>query len=253
MKGGQNLAVLQQRKKEEEGWVKPQPCCICHKMIGGAYANHGDAGWYTFPWTWVNDAPKKASYIQACSDVVTALKDKPAVWGWDYCNEPYMGWSWSDVTSTIHHHNSADIDIGYTRTVLTDFFKELYVALKAIAPTHLFSVGSTTPPNQDSKDLSRWDIKNAVDFYQVHYYLNDPSTFRYYANEFDKPVIVGEYGQSGLLVGYTKNQDFMYRFTKIILDRGFLMVMPWSSNSSRTRNGVNNYAMNSMLSVLNSF
>ncbi len=45
MKGGQNLAVLKQRKEEEEGWVRPQPCCICGKMIGGAYANHGDAGW----------------------------------------------------------------------------------------------------------------------------------------------------------------------------------------------------------------
>ena len=45
MKGGQNLAVLQQRKKDEEGWVLASPCCICHKVIKGAYANHGDAGW----------------------------------------------------------------------------------------------------------------------------------------------------------------------------------------------------------------
>lgn len=44
MKGGQNLAVLQQRKKEEDGWVKPQPCCICHKVIKGAYGFHAD-GW----------------------------------------------------------------------------------------------------------------------------------------------------------------------------------------------------------------
>jgi hypothetical protein len=44
MKGGQNLATLQQRKKEEEGWVKPQPCCICGKVIGGAYGSHED-GW----------------------------------------------------------------------------------------------------------------------------------------------------------------------------------------------------------------
>lgn len=216
-----------------------------------------DDGWYTFPWTWVNDAPKKASYIQACSDVVTALKDKPAVWGWDYCNEPYMGWSWSVVDSTTHTHQQDSVygphDIGYDRTYLTNFFKELYGQLKAIATTHLFSVGSTTPPYQDSYDLSRWDIKNAVDFYQVHYYATNPSTIRYSASEFDKPVIVGEYGHSGDAVGYTSNTDVMMRFTKILLNKGFLMVMPWSSNSSRTRNGVNNYAMNSMLSVLNSF
>lgn len=44
MKGGQNLAELQQRKKEEDGWVKPQPCCICRKLLKGAYGFHED-GW----------------------------------------------------------------------------------------------------------------------------------------------------------------------------------------------------------------
>lgn len=45
MKGGQNLATLKQKKEEEDGWVKPQPCVQCGKVIGGAYANHGEAGW----------------------------------------------------------------------------------------------------------------------------------------------------------------------------------------------------------------
>lgn len=45
MKGGQNLRDLQQKKLEDEQYVKPQPCIICKKVIGGAYANHGDAGW----------------------------------------------------------------------------------------------------------------------------------------------------------------------------------------------------------------
>lgn len=44
MKGGQNLAVLKQKKEEEDGWVIPQPCCICKKVIKGAYGNHND-GW----------------------------------------------------------------------------------------------------------------------------------------------------------------------------------------------------------------
>ena len=44
MKGGQNLAHLQQQKKEEDGWVVPRPCCICHKVIKGAYGFHED-GW----------------------------------------------------------------------------------------------------------------------------------------------------------------------------------------------------------------
>lgn len=47
MKGGQNLAYLQQEKKEkdEKQWVPSQPCIICGKSMSGAYANHGDAGW----------------------------------------------------------------------------------------------------------------------------------------------------------------------------------------------------------------
>ena len=47
MKGGQNLRDMQQKKKDQEEtqWVASQPCVICKKVIGGAYANHGDAGW----------------------------------------------------------------------------------------------------------------------------------------------------------------------------------------------------------------
>lgn len=46
MKGGQNFRELQakKQKEEEEVWVKPQPCLICGKVIGGAYAHHGH-GW----------------------------------------------------------------------------------------------------------------------------------------------------------------------------------------------------------------
>lgn len=39
MKGGQNLRDLQQKKKDEEGWVKEQPCHICKKMLKGAYGH----------------------------------------------------------------------------------------------------------------------------------------------------------------------------------------------------------------------
>ncbi len=47
MKGGQNLRLVQEQRKEKEEaqWVAPQPCVICKKVIPGAYANHGDAGW----------------------------------------------------------------------------------------------------------------------------------------------------------------------------------------------------------------
>lgn len=39
MKGGQNLRELQQKREEAEGWVKPQPCHICKKMLKGAYGH----------------------------------------------------------------------------------------------------------------------------------------------------------------------------------------------------------------------
>lgn len=44
MKGGQNLAHLQQKKKEEESWVLARPCMVCNKTIAGAYGFHED-GW----------------------------------------------------------------------------------------------------------------------------------------------------------------------------------------------------------------
>lgn len=41
MKGGQNLRDLQsdKQKKDEEAWVKPQPCHICAKVVKGAYGH----------------------------------------------------------------------------------------------------------------------------------------------------------------------------------------------------------------------
>lgn len=47
MKGGQNLRTLQaeRAKKEEEVWVRPQPCIICGKVLSGAYGNWGNVGW----------------------------------------------------------------------------------------------------------------------------------------------------------------------------------------------------------------
>lgn len=38
MKGGRNLRELQQ-EKDSEGWVKPQECHICKKMLKGAYGH----------------------------------------------------------------------------------------------------------------------------------------------------------------------------------------------------------------------
>lgn len=201
-----------------------------------------DDCWYTFPWEWLSNASKKASYIQACKDVVTALKDKPAVWGWDYCNEPYMGWSWSNVDSTIHNHKGNPTnELGYTRVTLTNFFKDLYIALKAIAPTHLFSVGSTTPGNRDSMDLSRWDIASAVDFYQLHWYGKDPELFTYKASDYDKPVIIGEYGYQAS--NNVFNYDFMMRMLNKFIQNGFVMVMPWSFSQMFQRTGTATYTM----------
>ena len=44
MKGGQNLAHLQQKAKEEASWVTPQPCMKCGKVVKGAYGMWV-AGW----------------------------------------------------------------------------------------------------------------------------------------------------------------------------------------------------------------
>ena len=44
MKGGQNLRDLQQKKDDAEGWVKPQPCMVCAKVVVGAYGMWAN-GW----------------------------------------------------------------------------------------------------------------------------------------------------------------------------------------------------------------
>jgi len=44
MKNSFNLAERQQQVKEAEGWVKPQPCMVCGKVIPGAYGMW-QAGW----------------------------------------------------------------------------------------------------------------------------------------------------------------------------------------------------------------
>ena len=46
MKGGQNLAHLQQKKKEqaEEAWIHQPICCVCGKKCEGYYSRHGDTG-----------------------------------------------------------------------------------------------------------------------------------------------------------------------------------------------------------------
>lgn len=200
-----------------------------------------DDCWYTFPWAWVNDTEKRATYINACKDVVTALKDKPAVWGWDYCNEPYMGWAWSDVKSTTHWHNGMDNNVGYTRKTLTDFFIELYNNLKPIAQNHYFSVGSTYPPNRGSKDLRNWDIRSAVDFYQVHTYVKKPNEFNWSASEFDKTVIVGEFGFGGG-GSHIGSKDFMKEMYCKFFSLGYGLIMPWSLGQCINREGVGVYS-----------
>lgn len=202
-----------------------------------------DDSWYTFPWEWLSDSAKRASYVQACKDVVTALKNKPAVWGWDYCNEPYMGWAWLNTESTIHHHNNIDNDLGYTRAFLTDFFKELYVTLKPIVPHHLFSVGHNYPSGRGSKDLLHWDVQGAVDFYQVHTYVKSPSDFSWKVSEFEKPVIIGEFGWGGS-GGNFNRKEFIESMYHRFFQLGYGLIMPWSFSQGIIRDGNGNYSGN---------
>lgn len=206
-----------------------------------------DDCWSSFPWLWIADETKKASYIQACKDVVTALKDKPAVWGWDYCNEPYMGWSWSDLNDTTRKVFGVDgVDVGYTRETLTDYFIELYPQLKAITPTHYFSVGHVYPANSGSKDLLHWDIASCSDFYQYHHYSTNPTDLTVKYSDYDKPVIIGEWGydRSGYYMSYP---DFSRQMLHKFFQLGFPLVMGWNLSEMIERTGVGAYSANKSL------
>lgn len=208
-----------------------------------------DDCWYTFPWWWIGTV-KEDSYVQACVDVVTALKDKPAVWGWDYCNEPYMGWWNSAPTTTKHTHYQDGSYAGHdicTIARATTFFIRLYTTLKAIAPTHLFSVGESKP-NQNTL----YGISAACDFYQLHWYGTDASLFTYKASDYDKLAIIGEYGYNKA-GEYLTHDDFTHRLTRKMLENGFPLVMPWAIGGAWNRVGTNSYQLNNTLNILNSF
>lgn len=185
-----------------------------------------DDCWYTFPWHWLN-TNKEASYVQACKDLVSFLKNKPAIWGWDYGNEPYMGWWSSDPTGRTHTHRDIPSGIyggtvlSYDRNYLTNFYKSLYTELKAINSSYFYSVGDSKPENNGS-----FDIKSACDFYQCHWYGDDPNKFTYSASQYDKLVIIGEYGWKEF--PHATHPEFNININKKFIAQGFKLHIIWS-------------------------
>lgn len=191
-----------------------------------------DDSWYTFPWTWVNDSAKRATYIQACLDVVNSVKNKSALWGFDYCNEPYQGWT----ASTTHTHNSQSNNIGYNRDYLTAFFTELYTALKAAAPDKYFSVG-------DSKytEYRDYNIGQCCDYLQYHHYSDNPRSLQQPADLFGKPIMIGEWGHNGS--NYANNLRFNKRMITRMFGLGYPLHCLWSASQILERTGTATYKL----------
>jgi hypothetical protein len=61
MKGGQNLAYLQQKKKEQEinSWIHPCTCMVCGKSVEGYHARFGEEGVCNSDCMKVQDAKEK--------------------------------------------------------------------------------------------------------------------------------------------------------------------------------------------------
>jgi hypothetical protein len=190
-----------------------------------------DDGWFTFPWTWVSNTTKAASYVQACKDVVTALYPYASVWAFDYQNEPYMGWS----GNTTKQFNNTPTNVGCTRQQYTTFLGNIYAACKPIAPTILYSVASAPSDN------ASFGVGAIEDFYQVHWYGSSIGAFPYTYSQFDKPCIVSEYGFSGGAGTNVSRPDFLRNLLELMLSRGFPLCMLWSTDQLLQDNGSNTY------------
>lgn len=192
-----------------------------------------DDSWYTFPWHWLN-TEKEDSYIQAITDLVTPMKSKPALWGWDFCNEPYMGWSSSNSNETKHTHKRMINTLTYDRNYLTRFFKRIYEGIKSVNSKQLCSVGASKPA-----DNNKFGVGDACDFYQAHYY-SDTFSVTNPASNYDKPVVVGEFGASNYPHATKRdvNQLAVQRFRQ----DGYKLWMPWDFSELRVRDSNGGYS-----------
>jgi hypothetical protein len=194
-----------------------------------------------FPWTWLNNA-KEATYIQACLDIVNAVKTKPSVWAFDYANEPYAGWSGNERYWEGNFH-TMDYDAEY----MTTFFVDLYTALKAAAPSLYFTPGSVSPA-----DITAYpDLVNACDFYQTHYYSTVPTSWPFDASEWNKPCIVGEYG---IYAGNNVfNPTLVHGIAQNYFRHGFPLIMLWPLNQLLTPNAPQSYGVHDTLSKFRTY
>ena len=197
-----------------------------------------DDVWHTFPWLWIADEDKSASYILAVTTLVAAIKDKPALWGIDYCNEPYLGWS-GDSTSTTRTVNDESTDIGSTRAEVTAFFTQIYNAIKAIAPDLYCSVGESK-----YEDVRDYNISDCSDFYQYHHYSTTIDGMKTPASLYDKPVVIGEWGYS-VNGEYASHIDFNENIMGRFFSLGYNVQLLWSASRILERTGTATYQLKS--------
>lgn len=185
-----------------------------------------DDCWYTFQWSWLTDEKRKAQYLQAYKDIITLTKD--LVWGYDYANEPYMGWHWEKKKATWRWFKGEMKDVGVTREQMSSFFQEIYNEGKKIFPKAMFSVGDS-----HCATVKEYELTNFVDFYQLHSYNADGSVP---SVDYDKPWILGEVGGgSDVYQDDMPNAPIIENYKNNGLQKGAKMIMPWGFKSHITK------------------
>ncbi|XP_062593358.1 mannan endo-1,4-beta-mannosidase-like [Saccostrea cucullata] len=211
----------------------------------------------------IRDTGKLLSYINhALKPMVQALKDMPALGGWDLMNEP-EGELKPDLTSsepcfdTRHLHNSGAGWAGklYTPQELLRFFNWQAAAIKEVDPHALVTVGAWNGKvNTDNfgfhnmyKDSclvkAGGKAQGTLSFYQVHSYdwqghfgTESPFKHNFRAFGLHKPLVIGEFREKNG-GGMTINQLYDHAY-----NGGFAGGWAWSQTDGN---------MNNMLQGLN--
>jgi len=132
----------------------------------------------------------RANYLKAVEQFFGRFGSRSTVAGWDLFNEAYN--SLGTEGGLRKPPGEDPVSPNYPTRTVHAWIKDLYQAAKRAAPRAWFTVSDTTELYwKDRPDTARYD--DAVDFYDVHVYDDNPSPKDWQRN-LHKPYLLGEVG-----------------------------------------------------------
>ncbi|ESO83347.1 hypothetical protein LOTGIDRAFT_204833 [Lottia gigantea] len=194
----------------------------------------------------IYDETKLNSFIDnALVPLVTALKDDPAIGGWDLMNEP-EGLANTQHTEAEPCFSSIKGVGGWAKSMFPfrlygRFFNWAAAAIKKADPKALVTIGTNVMINTDQMGRRNYfsdhclikaggKKEGTLDFYQWHSYtwqghFNSLSPFKHSASEYklDKPLVIGEFSAKAS-EGMSSTQMYHYSY-----NHGYQGAWIWSA------------------------